>query len=173
MNDKQQLLTNLKAEFNRWEELLAGLNEAQITARQLPDNWSIKDVIAHLRVWQQRSVARMEAALSSREPDYPKWPADLDPEQEGEPHQLNAWLYETHRELSWASVYRDWRGGFLRFLELIEAVPETDLLEAGRYPWLDGHPLSAVLLGSYEHHSEHLETLRDWLREHRNTQTVG
>jgi hypothetical protein len=32
MNDKQHILTLLREEFSRWEELLAGLSEEQITA---------------------------------------------------------------------------------------------------------------------------------------------
>src|SRR5215475_5023392 len=108
MNDKQGTLIALREEFNRWEELLAGLSEAQITAPQLPENWSIKDVVAHLRSWQQRSIARLEAALHNREPEYPAWPAQLDPEEEGQPHDLNAWLYEKDRDRPWSSVYRDW-----------------------------------------------------------------
>ena len=176
MNDKQQILTTLREEFNRWEALLAGLSEEQITAPQLPANWSIKDVIAHLRAWQQRSIARLEAALLNRAPEYPTWPAQFDPEAEGEPHDLNAWLYAAYRDQPWSSVHRDWREGFLHFLELGEAIPEKDLLEAGRYPWLEGYALFAVLQGSYEHHREHAEYLEPMvarLRQHANLKSAG
>ena len=37
---KQHILAALSEEFNHWEELLAGMSEAQITAPQLPSNWS-------------------------------------------------------------------------------------------------------------------------------------
>jgi hypothetical protein len=159
MNEKQHILTALREEFNQWEALLASLSEAQITDPQLPENWSIKDVIAHLRAWQQRSIARLEAALLNRAPEYPAWPAQFDPEAEGEPHDLNAWLYASDRDQPWSSVHRDWREGFVRFLELAQAIPEKDLLEAGRYAWLEGYALIAVLQGSYEHHREHAEWL--------------
>jgi hypothetical protein len=166
MNDKKQILTMLKDEFNRWEELLASLSEAQITAPQLPSNLSIKDVIAHLRAWQQISVARMEAALHNREPVFPGWPAELAPESEDGPDQTNAWIYETYREQPWSSVHGDWREGFLRFLELGEAIPETDLLDAEKYSWMAGQPLSLIFLSSYEHHHiDHLEPLLAWLRQ--------
>jgi hypothetical protein len=82
MNDKKQIITMLKEEFTRWEELLAGMSEEQITAPHLPSHWSIKDVIAHLWAWQQRSVARLEAALLNREPEFRKWPAELDPDSD-------------------------------------------------------------------------------------------
>ncbi len=159
MNDKQHILRTLREEFNRWEALLASLSEEQITAPQLPANWSIKDVIAHLRAWQQRSIARLEAALLNRAPEYATWPAQFDPEAEGQPHQLNAWLYETYRDQPWSSVHGNWRAGFLRFLELGAAIPEKDLLDAGRYPWMEGQPLAFTLQASYAHHQEHAEYL--------------
>ena len=171
---EREWIKSSKEEFNRWEELLAGMSEEQITAPHLPSNLSIKDVIAHLRAWQQRSVARLEAALLNREPEFPRWPAELDPDSEDDPAQINAWIYETYREQPWSSVHRDWREGFLRFLELGEAIPEKDLLDAGRYPWMEGQPLSLVLLGSYEHHHEdHLEPLLTWIRQHGNMKIAG
>jgi len=174
MNDKQQFLTTLRQEFNRWEELLASMSEEQIAAPHLPSNLSIKDVIAHLRAWQQRSIARLEAALLNREPEFPGWPAGLDPESEDNLDHINAWIYETYREQPWPSVHQDWRAGFLRFLELGEAIPEKDLLDAGRYPWMEGQPLSLILSSSYEHHhEEHLEPLLAWLRQHGNIKIAG
>jgi hypothetical protein len=168
MNDKKQILTKLKEEFDRWEEILSGLSDEQITAPHLPAGWSIKDVLAHLWAWQQRSIARMEAALHGREPKFPSWPAEFDPEAEGQPHQLNTWLYETNREKPWSQVYSDWRAGFLRFLELGQAIPEKDLLEPGRYAWLAVHPLSLVLTASCEHHAEHRGWLLDWFDQQGN-----
>jgi hypothetical protein len=163
MDEKAQILNELRDEFDRWENILAGLSEAQITAPDLSDGWSIKDVMAHLWAWQQRSIARMEAALDNTEPKFPKWPEEFDPEMEGQPHDLNAWIYEANKDKSWAQVYGNWRTGFLRFIELAEAIPQDDLLTPGRYAWLDGHPLSLVLTASCEHHEEHHGWLLDYL----------
>ena len=40
-----------------------------------------------------------------------------------------------------------------------EALAEPTLLDASRYAWLNGYSLADVLLGSYDHHQEHLEKL--------------
>ncbi len=166
MNNKQQILTALREEFKRWEDRLSGMNEAQITAPQLASHWSVKDVIAHLWLWQQRSIARLEAALHNREPEFPTWPAEFDPEVEGEPDQLNTWLYETNREKPWLQVRRDWQEVCLRELQLGEEIPEKDLLDPERYAWMEGAPLSRVFLATYEHYEEHREWLFAWLRRH-------
>ena len=167
MNMKDHILAALREQFNSWEELLASLSEEQITAPQLPSTLSIKDVIAHLRAWQQVSIARLEAALLDSEPKLPEWLAGLDPESEENRDRYNDWIYQAYHEQPWSSVHRIWREGFLRFLELGQAIPEDDLLAAGKYPWLEGYPLYAVLQGSYEHHDEHLDPLLAWHRQHR------
>ena len=159
MNDKAQIIAALREEFNRWEGLLKGLSEEQITAANRVAEMSIKDIVAHLTVWQQINVARLEAVRQNKEPEYPKWHPEFDPESEEELAKINAMIYETRREQSWSDVHREWKERFLRFLELAESIPEKDLLEIGKYPWLKEYPLSAVLLGSYEHHEEHLEPL--------------
>jgi len=158
MNDKTQIITMLREEFSRWEELLAGMSKTQITTPLTPSKWSIKDVVAHLRAWQQVSIARLEAARLNKEPVLPNWLAGLDPESEEDLEQFSARIYETCREQPWARVHQDWRNGFLRLLKLGEEIPENDLLDAGKYPWLKGYALLAVLQGSCEHHREHLES---------------
>ena len=166
MDDKQQILDNLKDEFKHWEALLSGLSEEQITARQLPSDLSIKDVLAHLWAWQQRSIARMEAAVNNTQPTYPQWPEGLNPGSEEDVDAINAWIHETNLNKPWSSVYRDWREGFLRFIGLTEALSESHLFEAGRYPWLGKHSLSEVAEGTYEHHQEeHYKPLVIWLNQ--------
>jgi hypothetical protein len=159
MSMKSHLLAALREEFDRWEELLGGMTEAQITVPNPTRGWSVKDDLAHLWAWQQRSIARLEAARLGGEPVFPSWPATVDPDTEDATDTINTWIYETNREAPWATVHQRWRDGYLRFLEGAEAVAERDLLDASRYPWLEGHALAAVLLGSYDHHQEHLETL--------------
>jgi hypothetical protein len=96
MNDKTQIISMLREEFNRWEELLASLSEEQIKVPQLPSSLSIKDVIAHLRAWQQVSIARLEAAQLDKEPVFPNWLAGLDPESDEERDQFNDRIYEAY-----------------------------------------------------------------------------
>jgi len=159
MDGKTQIICMLRDEFNRWEGLLSGISEVQITAPNRMEAMSIKDIVAHLTAWQQISVARMEAALLNREPEFPKWPAELDPESDDDLDKINAWIYETQREKPWPDIHNEWRERYLRFIGLGEAIPEKDLLEVGKYHWIEGYALAAVLVSSYEHHEEHLQPL--------------
>jgi hypothetical protein len=166
MNTKEEILSALRDELNHWQELLDGLSEEQIVAPDLPGGWSIKDVVAHLMAWQLRSVARVEAALNGGEPQFPDWPEHLEPDDEDDLEEVNAWIYNTYRDQPWPTVYDNWRDNFNRFIELSEQVPEEDLHKVGQFPWMPNHPLSLTLTASYDHHhEEHLRPLRAWLQE--------
>lgn len=169
MNMKEHILAALREKLDQWEDLLDGLNEAQINAPLLPSNWTIKHVVAHLWVWQQRSIAWVEAARLDREPVFPRWSGAPDPDTESGVEQTNAWVYETYKEFPWPQIHQSWQDGFQRFLELAGEISERDLLDSGRYAWLAGSSLANILLSSYDHHQEHLEKLQAWLAEHTRT----
>jgi hypothetical protein len=165
MDMKNHIIAALREEFERWEELLAGMDEAQISTPLLPSPWTTKDVVAHLWAWQQRSIARVKAAALDQPPEFPHWPVEADPDAEGSTDRTNAWIYETNRDLPWSTVHRSWRDGFEQFLQLAEQRSERDLLDLERYPWLNGYSLAVILLSSYDHHQEHYENLVTWQRE--------
>jgi hypothetical protein len=164
MNAKSQIITALREEYRRWEEILRGIREEKITTSILYADMSIKDVVAHMTAWQEVSVARMEAALKRRQPEYPAW-HPTDPGNDDELDGMNAWIYRIYHDQPWPEIQREWRERFLRFLELAQAVPEKDLFEAGKYPWLKEYPLAAVLEGTLDHHEEHRERLDAFLRQ--------
>jgi hypothetical protein len=163
MNMKEHILAALREQFYRWEELLSGLSETQITIPQFDLNWSIQDVVAHLWGWQQISLARMDACNLGREPEFPSWITNLPGDWEEDVDKTNSWIYKTQHEKSWPQVHENWRKGYLQLLESAEPIPEKDLLNGDRYAWLKGYTPADVLLAFYDHHQEHLEKISAWL----------
>jgi hypothetical protein len=168
MNMKEHILAALREQFDSWEELLAGMDEEQITAPHFDYEWSIKDVMAHLWAWQQISIARMEGGLQDREPDFPKWITELGEDWEDNADKVNALTFERNHHKPWTEIKRNWKDGFLHFLELGNKLSERDLLDGDRYAWLKGYSLAFILVASYDHHQEHLEKSLTWLQEHGN-----
>lgn len=163
---KTHMLAALREVFAQWENVLAELNETQLTTPPQPGEFSIKDELAHLWAWQQRSIARMEAGLKGGEPQMPAWWPDATVTRAGtttahedETDQVNARIYAAYRDRPWSEVYTQWQAGFRQFLAVSEQIAEPALLDASRYAWLSGYSLADVLLGSYDHHQEHLEKL--------------
>jgi hypothetical protein len=157
MKTTAEWIALLREELGEWQKVLGGMSEAEIVAPNRVDALSLKDVIAHLTAWQQITVARLEAGRDNREPVFAGWPPELDPVHETDTDGINAWIYEKYRDQTWESVHYEWRERFLHVLELAEAMPEDVLMEMGRFAWLNGYPLVAVLRGTFYHHHEHRE----------------
>jgi len=166
MNMKEHILTALMDEFNKWEELIRNMGDDLIARPLEPSKWTTKDMVAHLTAWQLRSTARMEASLKNHEPDFPIWVPELDPDAENNTDITNNWIYDTYRGELWPKIYKDWRDGYLEFVEVGDEIPERDLLDASKYAWMGGFPLALILISSYEHHHEHYEILAAWLKVH-------
>lgn len=165
---KQRVLADLRDELGRWEGMLAGLTEESASTSRLPNGWSVKDLVAHLTAWQQVTRARLDAARCGAEPTLPGWLEGGDPEAD-DVDRYNARIDRAYRALPWADVQREWRDGFREVLDLADPLPAADLEEPGRYPWLEGYPLIAVLQGTYEHHhDDHLPALLAWIDRHRD-----
>lgn len=165
MKMKTHILAAMQEIIADWDALLGGLGPEQVRAPLLPSRWTVKDVLAHLMGWQQRSVARAEAALRGREPQLPAWSANFNLNTEEGTDQANAWLYEHYRAETWEQVHTEWRKGFERLLEAARQIDEPALLDSSRFAWMNGYSIADVLLGWYDHHQEHLEWLQSWLRE--------
>jgi hypothetical protein len=161
MTNKHKLITALRTVFASWEKLLAGMSEQEITAQPCPGKWSVSEVITHLHAWQQISIAHLEAALLKTDPNFPAWLGEADPfYAEDHVDKFNARIQEIQGSQSWSTRHREWREGFLHFIELAEAVPESVMFDREACFWLSGYALAAVLEGSCEHHQHHLDRLR-------------
>ncbi len=167
MENKQEIMTRLQKVFNSWQELIASLGPQEISTPLSPSTWTVKDVVAHLWAWQQATVARDEAALLRIDPDYPNWWRVMGPDPDEDVDRTNDYLYKLNQDKPWPRVYTDWKAQFSRYLELASQLPEKDLLEPGKYPWMGSYALMASTMGTLDHHEEHLETLLAWLKEHR------
>src|SRR5690349_14479892 len=103
---KSELLSWLRAEQGRWAGLLDRVGEARMD-EGAAGSWSMKELVAHLTVWQRNLVARMSAAQRGEAAPAPPWPAELEAEDD-----INAWIHEANRGRSVREVLDDSRQMF-------------------------------------------------------------
>jgi hypothetical protein len=162
--DKSGWLERVEETRRTWEEIVAEAGDADLARPGVTEDWSFKDVAAHLNGWRVRTVDRLEAAARGETPSPLPWPAELDEESEAGTDAINRWFYEQSRDRSAAEILAEAREQYRRMRAAVEAVSDDDLLTPGRYSWLGGYPLCAVVQGSYDHlREEHDPALRAWL----------
>lgn len=70
--DKDRLLCNLKSLPNELDDLLKGLDEETLRWRPIPNKWSIKEIMCHLRDMERLAyLARYQRILSEDNPTLP------------------------------------------------------------------------------------------------------
>lgn len=156
LNDREGLLETVRALRADVESAVAKMIEAQEPPRD--DDWTLKDVIAHLTSWRLTTAARLEAGLHGGEPELP-WPAPLDEDEDLD--EINRWFDETNRANSADDIARESHQTFERVERAIATLSDEALFTVGRFAWLPDEALGpAVIGGSLEHHQEHEPDLR-------------
>lgn len=163
---KAAWLDRLAGARETWEAIVAEAGEAGMDRPGAAGAWTFKDVAGHLNGWRERTVDRLEAGVRDEPPMPPPWPAGLDDETDEGLEAINGWIHERNRGRPAVEVVAESRAQFERMQTAVEAVSEADLTTPGRFPWLDGEPLWAVLEGTFYHlHGEHEPALRAWLAD--------
>ena len=148
MTDRIALLTALRAGRDRLETALAQLDDDAM-AERIDNEWTRKDVLAHLEAWERRVVDLLERLR-----------AGTDPGERVETDELNARFYAADRDRTLADVRAGEAAAYERMVAAIEGASDEELFDGGHFAWTNGEPLAAWFRGDGdEHYDEHLEQL--------------
>lgn len=164
-DSKAALIAAVQRQRETFEGLVAEVGSERIEQPGAMDDWTFKDVVAHLTGWRLMTIARVRAGQTEH-PPVPPWPAELDEGDvdEGDVDAINEWFYTQNRDRPAAEVLDDARRSFDDLLIALHDTPEDALLEPGRFEWIDRLPLGpAVITGTQGHLDEHEAELRVWL----------
>jgi hypothetical protein len=128
---KNELLSAIQVEREALDDTLALLSTAQMTkAGVTHGGWSVKDILAHLVEWQRMNLDWYAAGLRGETPAMPAPGFTL-----RELPRLNAMIYRKHHRRTLQAVLRDYRVYHKRVVQLIETIPDRDLVTLGRFTW--------------------------------------
>jgi len=153
--DKPELIRTIREAHER----VAGAIERVPAERLLEpamDDWTGKDLLAHLAWWHDHSILVIEALREGRLPY-----DDSDPAITTD--ALNDRTYRAHLDDPPEHTRQAFSDSFTRLLAAIESVTDEELFAEDRWPWLGGEALAEMILWDssrhYNDHREHLETL--------------
>ncbi len=129
------------------EDFLSTLSPEQMTRPGVMEEWSVKDVLAHLVEWEQMVLSWHAAGLRSQVPPIPaegfNW---------GRLPQLNQRIYEKHRDRALADVQKQFQATHRKMLKTLEGLSEKDLFTPGRYAWTKKLTLAAYITSCTSSH---------------------
>jgi hypothetical protein len=140
---KAELIESTQAERGRLEMKIAGLTDAELVYPGTMGEWSVKDILQHLVDWEQRWIGWYEAgkrgeSVVTPEPGY-NW------RQMG---LLNERSRQKYKDRPLDEVLADFHKSYQQILDVIEKIPESEMLTPGVYPWTGKLPLIAWIAGN-------------------------
>jgi len=165
MTTRDELVQQIHDERATWHALLAEIGEDRMEEPGPMGDWTFKDLAAHLSVWGERTLARLEAGPAGKTPP-PPWPVAMGSEDEiTDWDEVNNWIYEQHRDRPLHDVLTERDRSYERFATLIETMPEDDLMTPGRFGF-DGMEEKPLVEGDFfgHLHEEHEPSIREWLQ---------
>jgi hypothetical protein len=159
VRDKSHILQRINTERRRLEQNLDRLTSDEMLQPGVVKGWSVKDVLAHLYDWEARLSVWLEAARRGEAAGCP------DPEFTWRQiDQLNERIYLTHRDQPLDSVLQAFHETHRQFIQLVEAMPEDEMLTPAYYPFTGKASIFDWLHGFAAHDLWGKTKIRLWLK---------
>jgi|WetSurMetagenome_2_1015567.scaffolds.fasta_scaffold1065262_1 hypothetical protein len=153
---QDEILDALEDERENFLDAIEGLSdEAQLEPGVIGD-WSIKDILHHLTMWEAEAVKLMWEVSQGLKPSFLN-------NANTTTDELNAaWALEGQAR-TYDQIWDDFEGVRKQTIRRLSAFTDQDLNDPKRYPWLKDHPLwDWIAENSFAHEKEHTAQIKEW-----------
>ena len=162
---KDRFLAILQSERTRWEAILAEVDASRMTQPGVAGEWSLKDVIAHIAVYEEWTGAVLEELMRGETKTL-----DSGQLEDVDMERRNARFFKENQHRSLPEVLAFSQQAFQHLLTVVQSLPEEDLIGASPQfkhllpsYWPDVPLWKAIASNSYEHYHQHIPDIRIWL----------
>jgi hypothetical protein len=135
---RNEIIEAAQTERAALEKLLSTLTPEQMTQSAAADDWSAKDVLAHLIEWEGMVMKWYATGTKGKVPAVPSEEYNW-----GQLPQLNHAIYLKHRDRALAEIQKEFKSSYKKIMKVIESIPEKELFMRGQYPWMKSNLLAA------------------------------
>ena len=156
--DKSTMLAQTNRAWWRLQKALAGLAQIEMTGIHIENNWTVKDIIAHITFWERNLLDWLRQAEQGQSPNLPA--AGFTDEIIDRMNEEN---YHKHAQRFIHDVLADAAEVHEALMDALLRLPEDP--DDARYKvWHNGKPPWALIAGNtYAHYEEHLQSIEAYL----------
>ena len=146
--NREQLLKKLDAAWVDFKGSYAGLSDLQLTEPGVTNDWSVKDLLAHVTVWEEEALKYLPTIIEGgKPPRYSQLYGGID--------AFNSLRTEQKRILSLSDVLRQLDEVHSRLTDYLQSVPDGQFTRETPFR----HRLR---LDTYSHYPLHARMIREW-----------
>jgi len=146
--DRQQLLKKVDKAWLELKAAYAGLPDSQLVEPGVVENWSVKDILAHVTTWEEEALNYLPLIAEGGKP--PRYSVMY-----GGINAFNAQMTEQKRGLSLPEVLGQLEETHRRLIDYIQSVHEAQFTRETPFR----HRLR---LDTYSHYPIHTRAIREW-----------
>lgn len=145
--NKQQIIDHIESRWAEFNRSLEGFNESQMNQPGPDGGWSIKDILAHVRAWEEEALkALLIIVEGKRLPRY----KDL----YGGINAFNAMIHEKNKDLPLDKALKQLEETHNKLLGYLQSIPEDQFDGRTRFR-------RRLAADTYNHYPEHTETINE------------
>ncbi len=152
---KADFLEQMQTEHDHLLAALAKLTEIQMTQPGITDQWSVKDLLAHLNLWHDHIRQELEA-ITRGEPPTSSYSA---------PNDWNAYAVAQSRERPLSEVRAEFERSFEQVRALTVSFSEAQLFSPAAAN-SDQLLWESIASNTSNHYREHLPLIEAWVARH-------
>lgn len=156
---REQLLNKLSKAWTTLQESYAGLPGALLLEPGVVDDWSVKDILAHVTTWEEEALKYLPLILEGDRP--PRYSV-----QYGGIDAFNALRTEQKRSLALSDVLEHLAETHRQLVDYLGTVPEEQFTRETPFR----HRLR---LDTYSHYPLHARMIREWREQAEKVEGVG
>ena len=144
--NREQLIGRIEGSWGAFNDACAGLSDAASTQQGVVDDWSVKDLMAHVATWEDETLKALPVIMQGKRP--PRY---------GGVDNFNARQNEANSALSLKEARDLLQRSHRRLLAFIATVPEA---------WFESETRirHRLRLDTWGHYPEHTEAILAWRR---------
>lgn len=146
--NRQQLQKRLETAWTALRVSYTDLSDSQLIAAGVTDDWSIKDILAHITIWEEEALKHLPVLIDGgRPPRYSVTYGGID--------AFNDQMIAQRRDLSLADVMQHLDTTHQRLVEFIETIPDEHITRETRVR-------RRLRLDTYSHYPLHTKAIHAW-----------
>jgi hypothetical protein len=143
----ERLLRRLDAAWAAFEASYAGLSDAQLMEPGVEGDWSVRDLLTHVTIWEEEALKHLPTIIAGGRP--PRYA------EQGGIDAFNARMVEERRSLSLAEVRRQQGDTHRRLVTFVRETPADQFAGETR-------ARRRLRLDTYGHYPLHAAAIRAW-----------
>jgi DinB superfamily len=145
--DGQQLLKRLENAWIALKKSYAGLTDAQMMAPGVMEAWSVKDILAHITIWEGEALTYLPLIMRGGKPPRYSLQGGID--------AFNAKMIEQKRGMTLVEVLNALDETHRRLIDYLQIMPEAQFSQETPFR----HRLR---LDTYSHYLLHAKAILEW-----------